>query len=274
MLDLTSGGVTPTIVTIDAHKHLGTDKGVSTVVGTPGTLAVLDGRVAVGARPTRGALVRAVADVMLVGVRGYVNKYRALAAAVDAALAELVGAGLEVVHAEHRAPGSTVFALYCPGSVLTRRIKKRGHKVAPLFHLHPHDASKCQYGFSLSATPHALREVAPGLSALDVFVRDCVALAPDLALRGPFNQNSLAACLLNGGDPDPWLLARLWTPGPGRAVITATLRRLFSLLLDAGKVKSDKRPKPLADLAGRFAVGAAAAAALAAVALRRARLSR
>ena len=41
----------PVICTLDAHKHLGTDKGVSTVVGTPGTLSHLAGRPRVGARP-------------------------------------------------------------------------------------------------------------------------------------------------------------------------------------------------------------------------------
>ena len=41
----------PTIVTLDAHKHLGTDKGVSSVVGTPGTLSHLRGHVKVGAQP-------------------------------------------------------------------------------------------------------------------------------------------------------------------------------------------------------------------------------
>ena len=42
-LDLTRGKITPTIVTLDAHKHLGTDKGVSSVVGTAGAQAcVLD----------------------------------------------------------------------------------------------------------------------------------------------------------------------------------------------------------------------------------------
>lgn len=50
-LDLTSAHVTPTIVTLDAHKHLGTDKGVSTVVGSSGTLSHLHGHVR--ARPHR-----------------------------------------------------------------------------------------------------------------------------------------------------------------------------------------------------------------------------
>ena len=31
----------PVLITLDAHKHIGSDKGISTVVGTPGTLSAL-----------------------------------------------------------------------------------------------------------------------------------------------------------------------------------------------------------------------------------------
>ena len=56
LLDLTASAAacaTPVIVTLDAHKHLGTDKGVSTVVGSPRTLSFLRGRVRCGAQPTK-----------------------------------------------------------------------------------------------------------------------------------------------------------------------------------------------------------------------------
>lgn len=47
VLDITQTLRVPTIVTLDAHKHLGTEKGVSTVVGTQGTLSYLRGHVKV-----------------------------------------------------------------------------------------------------------------------------------------------------------------------------------------------------------------------------------
>ena len=60
----------------DRHSRIterflaGTDKGVSTVVGTPNTLSHLHGSVKVGSQPSKGELVRALADMMLVGVDG------------------------------------------------------------------------------------------------------------------------------------------------------------------------------------------------------------
>jgi SHS2 domain-containing protein len=50
VLDLSRGCVTPILVTLDAHKHIGSDKGISTVIGTSGTLSVLKGKVKVGAQ--------------------------------------------------------------------------------------------------------------------------------------------------------------------------------------------------------------------------------
>ncbi len=50
VLDLSRGCMTPILVTLDAHKHIGSDKGISTVIGTPGTLSVLKGKVKVGAQ--------------------------------------------------------------------------------------------------------------------------------------------------------------------------------------------------------------------------------
>ena len=48
VFDLSVGMVTPVIMTQDAHKHLGADKGISMAMGTPGTLSLLEGRVKVG----------------------------------------------------------------------------------------------------------------------------------------------------------------------------------------------------------------------------------
>ena len=74
-------------------------------------------------------------------------------------------------------------------------------------------------------------------AAIDVFRADLEARAP-LRLRGPFDQNSLAACICNGGCLEPWLFAHLWRPGPGRALGETTLRRLFSHLLDSGVART------------------------------------
>merc|ERR1719361_1505123 len=78
VLDLSKDKITPTIVMLDAHKHLGSDKGISMTMGTPGTLSHLTGHVRVGAAPCRGELIRAIADLSLVGVDGYYEKYQAL----------------------------------------------------------------------------------------------------------------------------------------------------------------------------------------------------
>ena len=67
---------TPVLMTLDAHKHLGADKGLSTVVGTKGSLKALRGALRVGARPTRHALVRALANVASVTPQGYDTIYR------------------------------------------------------------------------------------------------------------------------------------------------------------------------------------------------------
>ena len=91
---------------------------------------------------------------------------------------------------------------------------------------------------------------------------DAVACVADAKLRGPFAQNSLAAILLNGGCPEPYLFSFLWNPGPGRALGETVLRRLFSLLLDAGVARSDKRTRALPVLAGSAVAALAALAAL------------
>jgi hypothetical protein len=147
--------VTPCLVTQDAHKHLGTDKGVSTVVGTKGTLSQLTlspfttptqlqsgdginsqqhqqqqqqqaGCVRVGIQPTKGQLVRAVADCLLVGVKGYEAKYKALAIELERVAAVIEKEGMVVVHGKNRYPGSTVIAVEDPSCVMAAKLKKKG----------------------------------------------------------------------------------------------------------------------------------------------------
>ena len=111
-------------------------------------------------------------------------------------------AGLAVVHGGQRAPGSTVLAVEAPASVLTKKLKRRGHAPAMLYNLAPESPAANQYGWCLSFTPHALRDVGGGRTALDVFRADLAACAAAGSPGGPFSTNSLAGILWRGvGDP-------------------------------------------------------------------------
>ena len=113
-----------------------------------------------------------MADMLLVGYEGYHEKYNRLAAAVDAATRKIEAAGMRVIHARHRARGSTAFSVEDPSARVTRMLKGCGHGPSPVFRMHPHAPERCQTGFLMSLTPHALREIKPGVSALDIFVAD------------------------------------------------------------------------------------------------------
>jgi len=281
VLDLTEGRSTPTIVTLDAHKHLGTDKGVSTVVGTPGTLSHLRGHIKVGSQPGRGELVRALSDMLLVGVGGYMSKYHQLAEALDGAVATIEGAGMTVVHAHNRIAGSTVIAVEDPSAVLTRKLKKKGHSFAYLFNIAPDEPHKCQTGWSLSLTPYSLREITPGKTALQTFLDDLLAthavVEPARSRawhRALFHEGSFAGTVLAGGLLDPFLFSMLWRPGFGRSVAETIVRRLFSSLLDSGIVRSNKMAAPLKQLLQRLMLVVGAALALAIVQARKMRKRR
>jgi hypothetical protein len=146
VLDLTQGRAVPTIMTLDAHKHLGTDKGISMAMGTTGTLSRLAGTAKMGAQPSRGELVRAMADMLLVGVEGYHEKYATLATAVADATAQIDAAGMALVHAHNRVRGSTVFSVEDPSAQVMSLLKKKGHGPLPLFRVCPEDPSRCQTG--------------------------------------------------------------------------------------------------------------------------------
>ena len=272
LLDLAGARcTTPLIVTLDAHKHLGVDKGVSSCVGSPGTLSHLAGSVRVGAQPTKGMLVRALADLLLVGVDGYTRIYRELAEQMRRVEAAVEAAGLAVVHRSHRAAGSSVISAEDPAGVLMRKLKRRGHSFASLFNLYPSDPARCQYGWSLSLTPYALRDLGGaggGATALEVFLRDlgraaAEARAADSRLATLFSANSLPGILLRGGTEELYLFTLLWRPGLGRAAASLVLRRLFTGLLDAGVVRSRKRADPLRELAWLAVCGVLLALALA-----------
>ena len=235
---------TPVLMTLDAHKHLGADKGLSTVVGTKGSLRALRGALRVGARPTRAALVRALANVASVTPQGYDTIYRNLALKVKVVEETCSALQLDVVHACHRKEGSTVLAVHDPACRTQKLLSKRNHKCTFLYNLHPSSPERCQYGWCLSFTPHCLREL-DGATALDVFVRDlkvCASKAPRRA------SNSIVSILSKGGAEEPWLFSFLWAPGLGREAGSLILRRLFTRLLDAGVGKPGTR-NPVAVLA-------------------------
>lgn len=234
---------TPVLMTLDAHKHLGADKGLSTVVATNGALTPLRGALRVGARPTRDALVRGLANMVSVSATGYDTIYRNLASKVAEVADTCSTLNLDVVHASSRVKGSTVLAVHDPAATLQKALSMKNHKATFLYNLHPADPAACQYGWCLSFTPHCLREL-DGTQALDVFVRDlraCAATAPASA------SNSIVSIFYRGGAPEPWLFSFLWAPGPGRAAGSLILRRLFSRLLDAG-VGKPRRRNPVAVL--------------------------
>lgn len=258
LLDMSQGLATPVIVTLDAHKHLGTDKGVSTVVGTPSTLSHLRGAVKVGSQPSKGELVRALADMMLVGVDGYTSKYRSINAELEKARDLIVATGLTIVHAANRHPGSSVIAVEDPSSVISRKLKKLGHSSAALFNLHPSEPNRCQTGWSISFTPYCLREVRPdGRTALGIYLEDLVKVHSEVQAKPPtglaamVKENSFMAFNLRGGRPECYLFSLLRAPGFGRTAGEIVLRGIFSQLLDGGVVRSGRRRDPLKQAAMR-----------------------
>lgn len=101
-------------------------------------------QIAVGAQPTKGQLVRALADMHLVGVEGYRHKYVELVAQLERAEETISGAGMTLVHRENRIKGSTVLAVEDPSALVTRRMKKLGHSFAYLYNLHPEQPQRTQ----------------------------------------------------------------------------------------------------------------------------------
>lgn len=278
VLDLTENCITPSIVMLDAHKHLGADKGMSMAMGTLGTLSRLTGHVKVGAQPSNGELVRAMADMLLVGIDGYYAKYAELGAAVDDVTQKISNAGMTIVHVDRRHSGSTAFGVEDASGCIQKTLKKRGHGPSPLYGLAPDTPSRCQTGFLLSLTPHALREVKGGKIALDVFLADLLESHRFVndnysRLATFFRESSLPAFLLSGGNEELWLFELLRRPGLGRDFISLMLRRLYSGILDSGVICSDKNPAALQTVARR-SFSALVLLSLALIRLRKRRVAR
>lgn len=248
VLDLSETCITPTIVMLDAHKHIGADKGISMAMGTPGTLSTLQGHVRVGAGPTNGELVRAMADMALVGVDGYHEKYRKLVSAIEQTTQTIESSGMKIVHAHNRAKGSTAFGVEDPSACIYKKLKKKGHGPAPLYRIMPSCPNRCQTGWLLSLTPHCLRQIKPDKTALDVFTSDLMESKKTFrypSLAKLFSENSLPGFLLSGGNEELWVFARLHFPGAQREVVSLVLRRIYSAILDSGVVCTKRHHNPL-----------------------------
>jgi len=258
VLELTAAAdVTPTIVTLDAHKHIGADKGISMVIGTKGTLSWLEGAVKVGTQPTDGHLVCAMADMRMVGYKGYQDKYFGLASAIETALTRIEAAGGTIVHKHNRRKGSTAFGFEDPRARVIKLLKKKGHGPAPLFKICPEQPQRCQTGFLLSLTPHSLRPFGPDKRrALDVFVEDAVE-CHQLVQRKParlaklFREDRLIAVLLAGGAEESWSFSWLHHPGPMRNFWSMIFRCVFTAIADCGTANSHKQPHALRSVAVR-----------------------
>jgi len=94
---------TPTLVSLDAHKHMGAEKGISTVFSTQNTLSrVMQGKIRVGAEPSDGDLIRAILDLNSFSVKGYENLYRDLQDIISDTVRKLENAGMRQVRTAHR----------------------------------------------------------------------------------------------------------------------------------------------------------------------------
>jgi len=260
LLDMTRDCVTPTIITIDAHKHLGCDKGISTIVGTEGTLAYLNGHVKVGSQPNKGELVRALCDMLLVGVDGYYDLYHGLTANIERVSEVIKEHHLNIIHANNRIKGSTVISVEDPSGVMMKRLTKLGHNFAFLYNVAPDNPEHCQTGWSLSLTPYSLRQCEGGRLALDIFLEDLVTVHKEIEAKPhPIHkllpENSLPAVLLTGGLIDPYVFGLLWRNGWRRTLAETFIRRFFTFLVDSGSVCSLKRQDPLRDLIKRCTGG-------------------
>lgn len=218
-------------------------------------------------QPGRNALLRAIACMRLMGRQAYIDAYGKLGDAVENVVRVVENAGMRLFHKSFRAGGSTVISVEDPSGLMSKKIGKRGHYVARVFGVAPEFPDKCQTGWQLSATPHALRWVAAGKEgevggrmALDIFLEDVVAAHKEVQenafmqnLWGVFRENSLFACLA-GGNMDPYLLPLLQREGAGRAITQRVVRRFFTSSMDSGVVHTRRRRSPVVAVAKRALV--------------------
>jgi hypothetical protein len=219
-------------------------------------------------QPGRNALLRAIACMRLMGRQAYIDAYGKLGDAVANVVRVVENAGMRLFHKSFRAGGSTVISVEDPSGLMSKKIGKRGHYVARVFGVAPEFPDRCQTGWQLSATPHALRWVAAGKQgeeggdvggrmALDIFLEDVVAAHKEVQknafmqkLWGLFPENSFFACLI-GGNMDPYLLPLLQREGAGRAITQRVVRRFFTSSMDSGVVHTRRHRSPIVAVAKR-----------------------
>lgn len=166
---------------------------------------------------------------------------------------------MKIIHGQHRAMGSTVFAVEDPSAVVCKKLKKKGHGTAPIYLVCPSEPNRCQSGWQLSLTPHCLRPFKDGRSALEIFSDDVLechkaAQASYTRLATMFKENSLLGFLLTGGNEEFWTFGLLRQPGRGRELISLILRRLGSGILDCGITCSNRNPKALSIVSKRLSI--------------------
>ena len=240
LLDVSPSTITPIIVTLDAHKHLGTDKGISSVIGTRGTLSLLTNSIKVGAQPSEKNLIRALACMQMVGKEKYVQQYSLLGeymAKLERVVEDQLG--LVVIHQKHRVKGSTVLSVEDPSGIYKQKLKKFGHTLASLFNLYPEEPHRCQTGWQLSLTPHGIRDI-NGTCALDLFIADLIATHQLVMKDSKYQwitttlgcrENSFIACLFGSGNLDPVLLPFLAHFGNARQFMETFIRRKLCLVV-------------------------------------------
>ena len=244
LLDVSKGSNTPVIVINDPHKHLGTDKGISTLVSTAGMLTHLKGRNRVGRLPDKDDLIRAIANLRVVGRDGYFDLYHALGDRVAGLIERIEAQGVGIMHKQNRVKGSTVIAVEDPSGYTSRQLKKKAHSVMQLFQFQPNSPNKCQTGWQLSLTVHSLRKLENGQTALEKFTSDFEDVQRKLKkqkvllkVQELFGENSIFAFLI-AGNVNPYLFGLLRSPGPRRDFACTMIRRFVTGTLDYGKTKA------------------------------------
>eukprot|EP00927_Polykrikos_kofoidii_P034797 TRINITY_DN2943_c0_g1_i1.p1 TRINITY_DN2943_c0_g1~~TRINITY_DN2943_c0_g1_i1.p1 ORF type:complete len:855 (+),score=133.84 TRINITY_DN2943_c0_g1_i1:76-2640(+) len=257
LLDLSKDMITPVIVMNDAHKHMGTDKGISTIIGTSNIMTWLNGRARVGARPQVPGLVSALANVRLMGNDGYQKLYTDFSVAVEGFVKKLEDKGMKVIHKENRLKGSTVIAVEDPSGAVSQKLKKKGYSTNSIYNVRPEEPSLCQTGWQLSLTPHHLRRLKNGKTALESFGDDLVSAQQSVQgnkvirfTSSWLRENSLIAFTISG-NTNPYVFQLLQKEGIWRNMASTLIRRMWSAQLDNGVICSKRRRDPIGALARR-----------------------
>ena len=200
-------GITPRIVTFDLHKHVGTDKGMSVTIGTPGTVDRLTAYPQVGAEPEYTDLYRAYTCMHTIGPEGYQRHYRSLKNEITLATGILASAGILLISSDRRPIGSTVIAAYDPFAAIAGCLeRKHNMHVMPLYNLEGH----CKTGWQLCVTLDHLKPSSDGRqSKLMAFAHVVVAEHQKLHQQRVFtmlrnqlaSDNSIATALYGGLEP-------------------------------------------------------------------------